>query len=176
MAKDAENASQNRHETNLQALLATLLDGSTMTAVDFEAFLACKVSKDSDTTNNDASKHLPSHLQSPVASWNARSQESKIFDHDVCRNMERQHRLGAQLVYTENGYFGLSPEGEVDRGMVVAVVGRAFSLTVLKRRTDGRDVWYERCNRVSLYGWDKQKFKTLQDIDEHAEVVRLQIR
>ncbi|KAK7955616.1 uncharacterized protein PG986_004838 [Apiospora aurea] len=91
--------------------------------------------------------------------------------------MERQHRLDAQLLYTENGYLGLSPEGEVsEEGMVVAVVGRAFSLTVLQRRTDGRDAWYERCNRVVFYGWDKGKIKNLQELDEHSEVVRLQIR
>ncbi|KAK7957654.1 hypothetical protein PG988_012502 [Apiospora saccharicola] len=158
-----------RRKTNGEALLAATLksyggDESTREEdADVEAFLAWK-------------------LSSRVAAWDARSRNApKTFDLDVCRRMERRHRFGRHLVYTEKGYLGVSDNAEVGEGMAVVVLGAAFDLTVLKKRETPEEegdaeCYYERVGSVFLYGWDKQSITTLEYIDENAEVVRLEIR
>ncbi|KAK8094280.1 hypothetical protein PG997_000965 [Apiospora hydei] len=168
-----------RKETNGEALLAALLepyDESPQEEVDFEAFLAWKLSKDNSIPDNNVSKHPPSSLHSRIATWNTRSQESKTFDLAVCKDMERRHRFYRSLVYTEKGCFGLSGDAEVCEGMVIALVDGVEDLTLLKKRTQGRDEWYERCGRVFIYGWDEQSIRTLDDIKGDVKMVRLEIR
>ncbi|KAK8120000.1 uncharacterized protein PG998_004626 [Apiospora kogelbergensis] len=118
----------------------------------------------------------PSYLQSRVAAWNARSRESNTFDLDVCRCMEREHMYDWNLIYTEKGRIGLSigPRAGVD--MEVTLMGDARYLIALRKHTEGSDEWYERGGEVFFYGWNEQNIQTLQDIDEDAEVVRLELR
>ncbi|KAK8060971.1 heterokaryon incompatibility protein-domain-containing protein [Apiospora saccharicola] len=184
-----------RRKTNGEALLAAILkpyDGDESTReedADVEAFLAWKLSRWEDDGIISAVEHdhiskqpTPTHLRSRVAAWDARSRNApKTFDLDVCRRMERRHCFGRHLVYTEKGSLGISHDAEVGEGMAVVVLGAALDLTVLQKRKPQKEesdaeCYYERVGSVFLYGWDKQRITTLEDIDENAEVVRLQIR
>ncbi|KAK8129103.1 hypothetical protein PG984_010211 [Apiospora sp. TS-2023a] len=184
-----------RRKTNGEALLAAMLksyggDESTREVdADMEAFLAWKLSRWEDDgiipVDHDhiiSQQPPPTHLQSRVAAWDARSRNApKTFDLDVCRRMERRHRFGRHLVYTEKGYLGISDTAEVGEGMAVVVLGAAHDLTVLKKRKTQEEegdaeCYYERVGSVFLYGWDKQRITTLEDIDGNAEVARLEIR
>ncbi|KAK7926467.1 hypothetical protein PG985_003465 [Apiospora marii] len=172
--KSNEDKTPDRQETtNGQALLATILnwDGQPPRQEDyFGSFLASKISRDGDIPDDDMSKHPPSYLQNRVAAWNARSLESKTYDLEVCRSMERLHRYGCHLVYTGKDYLGISEGTSVGEDLLVALVAGAGNLAMLRKRTDDVDEWYERCGQVWLYGWDVERIKSLEDIGENAEV------
>lgn len=177
-AGTTENESQPRQNTYGGALLGAILryDLSSESQLYFGSYLAWKISQDDDIPGDHVSKSPPSYLQSRVAAWNARSQESNTFDLDVCRSMERKHMYGWNLIYTEKGRIGLSngPRASVD--MEVVLMGDACYLIALRKHTQGPDEWYERGNQVFFYGWNEQNIQTLQDIDEDGEVVRLELR
>lgn len=176
---DGDRCRSRQKRTNGQARLGAVLGWNVESLGEeryFGSFLASKLSRDDDIPDGDISKQPPSYFQSRVTAWNARSLESNTYDLDVCRSMESRQLYGGHVVYTEKGYLGISADDNVGEGMVVAVVGGARNLAVLRERTEGADEWYERCGQAFLFGWDEQRIKTLKDIDGNAEVAKLEIR
>ncbi|KAK7996380.1 Delta-aminolevulinic acid dehydratase [Apiospora arundinis] len=167
-------------ETNGDALLAAIFEGgiSPKDKLYFGSYLAWKILQDGDITGDGISKSPPPYLKTCVASWNAKSQESIAFNLDVCRSMERKHRYDWNLSYTEKGYIGLSKGPAPCESTVVALIGGSKHLIMLKKHVQDPDEWYEKAGAIFLYGWNEQTIKTneLKDIDENAEVVRLEIR
>ncbi|KAK6827193.1 heterokaryon incompatibility protein-domain-containing protein [Apiospora arundinis] len=177
---NAEGENQSPKETNGDALLAAIFEGgiSPKDKLYFGSYLAWKILKDGDIPGDGISKSPPPYLKTRVASWNAKSQESIAFNLDVCRSMERKHRYDWNLSYTGKGYIGLSEGPAPCENTVVALIGDSRHLIMLKKHKQGPDEWYEKAGAIFLYGWNEQTIKTneLKDIDENAEVVRLEIR
>ncbi|KAK8867293.1 hypothetical protein PGQ11_005871 [Apiospora arundinis] len=172
--------SQSPRETNGDALLAAIFEGdiSPETKLYFGSYLAWNISQDGDILGDGISRSPPPYIKTRAAAWNARSQESNTSDLDVRRSMERKHRYDWNLIYTEQGYIGLSYGSRPCENTVVTLVGESNHLIMLKKHKQGPDEWYENAGAIFLYGWNEQTIKTneLKDIDENAKVVRLEIR
>ncbi|KAK8009845.1 hypothetical protein PG990_008810 [Apiospora arundinis] len=177
---DAQGNTQSPKKTNGDALLTAMFRGDipTKDKLYLGSYLAWMILHDDDIPGDDISNSPPTYLETRIAGWNAESQKSNTFNLNVCRIMERKHRSGWDLVYTEKGYLGLIERPRPCEDMVVALIGDSPNLIMLKKHTQGPDEWYEKAGAIFLYGWNEQTIKTneLKDIDDNAEVVRLEIR
>lgn len=137
------------------------------------AFLAWKISADGDT--HSLSKKLPKKLRREVREWGIWSKESCDFDLGISERMEDDAQYDIDLVYTENGYFGLTNLREGEKGMVVAILGGAEEIGLLRENEGSGDKWYEYIDVIYMNHM-KAHFGTLDDIQEGARVKRLEIR
>ncbi|OBS20375.1 hypothetical protein FPOA_06748 [Fusarium poae] len=163
--------------TNLAALLRTLMslgDCSADESMNFEAYVAWKLMMDNDTS--EIFRAPPDSLQDRIGAWKTSSKELPDFDLSVCKNMERLHCYGYDLVYTEKGHFGLAPSREGNEGLVLAVVGGCRDLVLLRRKSSDQDTWYEYVSQVYMYGWTKDKIRTVEDLGGDLKEVRFEIR
>lgn len=161
----SEDEDEDQHDTNWDALLSTILKSYSRIRrerQDFFGYLAWRLSKDDEIPDDDISKHPPCYPEKRVAAWDVEAQDSNTFDLEVCKNMEEQHQVGYHLVYTEKGYLGVTREEVVGEDLVVALLGRARDLVVLRKCARGQDEWYERCTEVYLYGWNNRRIKSLE--------------
>lgn len=140
------------HEANVEeisgsyceALLRTLLNGyGKDSEVDMKmvTFLAYKLSACEETPL--ASRDAPEWLRSEVEGWQEEAENYSDFDLEICETIEDKLRYDADLIVTANGHFGLATKDETEKGMVIALVGGANKLCLLRRMTHGQDNWYE---------------------------------
>lgn len=71
------------------------------------------------------------------------------FEIDNLVLMEGLLRYGKDLIYTENGYFGLANSGEAEDGMPIALVGNDLSFRLLRKRGASKP-YYEYVDLVSI--------------------------
>ncbi|KAH9904095.1 ankyrin repeat-containing domain protein [Xylariomycetidae sp. FL2044] len=148
----------------------------------------------------------PEKLRDAVAQWQELSQsQAADFDIRVNHNIEARLRWGTDLVYTEKGYFGITPhQGETRRqqkqqGMVLALVSGAARVSLFEEyhavaaaadhggngssseeeeeREEGCRYWYEYVDEVRLhYGAWKGRIDALEDIVEDPIKQMMEIR
>ncbi|CAF3537035.1 unnamed protein product [Fusarium graminearum] len=172
-----EGLGRDSSKTNLAALLSTLMrldDCPTDDGLSFAAYVAWRLMTENETS--EIFKAPPDFLQDGIQAWEKSSKESEVFDLDICRKMESHHRYDYDLVCTEKGYFGLAPSREGGEGLVVTVVGGCKQLVLLRRKSSGENTWYEYVSQAYMYGWTKDKIKTVEDLGGDLEEVRFEIR
>lgn len=172
-----EGLGRDSSKTNLASLLSTLMkldDCSTDESIDFAAYVVWQLMTDNETSQ--IFKAPPGFLQDGIQAWEKSSKESKVFDLDICRKMERQHRYDYDLVYTDKEYFGLAPHRRGYEGLVMTVIGGCKELVLLRRKSSGEDTWYQYVSKVSTHDWTKNKIKTVRDMGNDLEEVRFDIR
>lgn len=159
-----------------EALLRTLLRGYGETPEDdmkMVTFLAYKLSACEETPL--ASRDAPDGLRSKVEAWQKEAEEHGDFDLDICEMIEDDLRYAADLIVTANGHFGLATKGEVEKGMLIAVVGSAEGLCLLRRMGDGQETWYEYAENVWMCHLVAEIY-SLEDIGPGLKTERLEIR
>ncbi|KAM0371694.1 hypothetical protein ACHAPZ_010216 [Fusarium culmorum] len=164
-------------KTNLAFMLIILMklhDSSAEESMIFATYVLWQLTTDNETS--EIVKAPPDSLRDGTQAWEKPSQVSEFVDLDICRKMESRHRYGYDLVYTEKGYFGLAPHRGGDEGLVVTVVGGCRDLVLLRRKSSGGDTWYEYVSKVYMYGWTKDKIKTVADLGDDLEKIRFEIR
>ncbi|QPC78184.1 hypothetical protein HYE68_008936 [Fusarium pseudograminearum] len=172
-----EDLGKGYSRTNLAALLNTLMelhDCPTDDDMSSAAYVAWRLITDNETS--EISKAPLDLLQDGIQAWEKSSKESDVFDLDICSKMECRHRYDYDLVYTDKGYFGLAPRRDGDEGLVVTLIGGCKDLVLLRRKASGGDTWYEYVSKVYMYGWTKDKIKTVEDLGDDLEEVRFEIR
>jgi ankyrin repeat protein len=160
---------------NLDALWRTLTWTGGMDDVAEEAvpFLAWKISTD-DTTHS-LSQKPPEKLRRRVQAWEARSKKGGDFDLDICKKMEEAVSYNLDLFCTEKGYFGVTHLNEGKENMVIAILGGAEAVSMLREKWQDGSQWYELVDEVFMYHLERP-FETLEEIKEGAVVERLEIR
>ncbi|GKU22713.1 unnamed protein product [Fusarium langsethiae] len=140
----------------------------------FAAYVVWQLMLDNDTS--EIFKAPPDFLQDGIKAWERSSQERINFDLAICKKMANRHRCRYDLVYTEKGHFGRALRREGDEDLVVTVVGGCEDLVLLRKSSIGGDTRYEYFSKVWMYGWTKHKIKTVEDLGDNLEEVRLEIR
>jgi hypothetical protein len=160
---------------NLDALWRTLTWTNSEDDVAEEAvpFLAWKIS--TDDTTHILSQKLPKKFKRRVQVWEARSKKRKDFDLDIYKKMEEAVSYNLDLFCTEKGYFGVTHLNESKENMVVAILGGAEVVSMLREKQQDGSQWYELVDEVFMYHLERP-FETLEDIEEGAVVERLEIR
>ncbi|GKU16491.1 unnamed protein product, partial [Fusarium langsethiae] len=172
-----EDLGRTYSRTNVAALLNTLMDlhdCSTEEGMGFAAYVVWQLMLDNDTS--EIFKAPPDFLQDGIKAWERSSQERINFDLAICKKMANRHRCRYDLVYTEKGHFGRALRREGDEDLVVTVVGGCEDLVLLRKSSIGGDTRYEYFSKVWMYGWTKHKIKTVEDLGDNLEEVRLEIR
>jgi hypothetical protein len=89
--------------------------------------------------------------------------------------MENDLRYSRDLVLTRNGYFGLTNQNEAEEGLLIALVGGARDLVLLREKTEGDVTWYEFVDRIFL-NYLSEVVEQLNDIHGNTMVQGLEIR
>lgn len=141
----------------------------------FATYLIWKMSKDERVPASV--RKVPPYLNHSVSGWEAESRLRKDFDLEICKNMENRLRYGRDLVYTEQGYFGLTNQDEAEEEMVIALLGGDSHLGLLKEMNNGHETWYEYVDRVFLGHLTKDiQVQALDQLDKNARIERLELR
>jgi ankyrin repeat protein len=136
------------------------------------AFLAWQISTD---TSYSPSQKLPKPLKRGGQEWDAKSKQSKDYDLGIYKKMEGAISYDLDLFYTEKGYFGVTHLGEAEESMVIAILGGARLVSMLREKRQGESQWHEYVDHVVMYHLERS-FETLEEIDESAVFERLEIR
>ncbi|RBR16525.1 uncharacterized protein FIESC28_06934 [Fusarium coffeatum] len=94
----------------------------------------------------------PDYAKQAANPWFEESTNAETFTDFEIDNlvlMEGLLRYGNDLIYTENGYFGLTNAGEADDGMSIALVGHGSTFRLLRKRGDS-EPYYEYVDLVSI--------------------------
>lgn len=159
-----------------EALLRTLLRGYGEIPEDdmkMVTFLAYKLSRCEETPL--ASRDVPEGLRSKVEVWQKEAEENEDFVLDTFEMIEDELRYGADLIVTANGQFGLATKEEVEKGMVIALVGSADRLCLLRRMGDGQETWYEYVEDALMCHLDVE-IHSLDEFGPGIKLERLEIR
>ncbi|KAF9873739.1 metallo-beta-lactamase domain-containing protein [Colletotrichum karsti] len=167
---------ENDDVTNGQVLLGTVMDMEGVSAkesLEILSYLAWALSHDQRAPPQ--SRIVPGHMLEEVASWNSRSEASKYFSLQVLKRAEDRLYYDKDLVYTENGYFGITNGGEAEEDLAIAVIAGAKDLTMLERKQNGdQECWFEYVDNVWMnYA---RKVEKLEEISGGAKMERLEIR
>jgi ankyrin repeat protein len=167
--------------SNLEALRRTLTWGHYYRDADAAAeemgraaaFLAWKLSTDAAIPKQ---KPTDSELKQKIKEWAMKSKKGGDFDYDIRSEMTSANTYyDLDLFYTERGYFGVTFMGEAQEDMVIAILGGAAQLCILRERREGGEHWYE-VVADAFMNHTQGKFKKLEEIEEDAVVERLEIR
>lgn len=159
-----------------EALLRTLLDEygkNPENDVKMVTFLAYKLSTCEETPL--ASRDAPEGLRSKVEEWQEEAEKREDFDLGICEMIEDDLRYDVDLIVTANGHFGLATKDEVEEGMLIALVGSADKLCLLRRMGDTQETWYEYAEDIWMSHLVAEVF-SLEDIGPGLEPERLEIR
>ncbi|KAJ4017755.1 hypothetical protein NW752_001663 [Fusarium irregulare] len=94
----------------------------------------------------------PDYAKQAANPWFEESTNAETFTDFEIDNlvlMEGLLRYGNDLIYTENGYFGLTNVGEAEDGMSIALVGHGSTFRLLRKRGDSKP-YYEYVDLVSI--------------------------
>ena len=89
--------------------------------------------------------------------------------------MEKAVAYDLDLFCTEKGYFGVSHLNEVEENTVLAILGGAEAVSMLREKQQDGSKWYEFVDEVFMHHLERS-FETLEDIEEGAVVKRIEIR
>ncbi|QPC70356.1 hypothetical protein HYE68_001108 [Fusarium pseudograminearum] len=183
--KDAESLLMK--STNAMALFATITDfrdtsnenDDSMTAERIlpllTGYLIYTLSKNMDTP--EVSKTAPDYAERFAETWAKESDDAEAFidfELDNLKLVEDVLREDRDLVYTENGYYGLTNTGEAEVGMVVAMVGGDTALRLLRKKEDTTP-FYEYVDMVFLNTMG-QEVENLERMYGKLNPERLEIR
>jgi hypothetical protein len=121
------------------------------------------------------SQKPPEKLWRRVQAWEARSKKGEDFDLDIYKKMEEAVSYNLDLFYTEKGYFGVTHLNEGKENVVIAILGGAEAVSMLREKRQDGSQWYELVDEVFMYHLERP-FETLEKIEEGAVVERLEIR
>ncbi|KAM5352815.1 hypothetical protein ACJ41O_005537 [Fusarium nematophilum] len=161
--------------SNGRALLTTILDMQDASEEEYlrmSTFLVWAISTAAAVPLQ--SKFVPDYLRGEFSAWAVQSRARKDFDLEVCKDLEDRLRYDRDLVYTENGLFGLTNGGEAEKGMLVAVLGGASDLCLL-RKMDEPESHYEYVDTVFMR-YIMGKIEKLEQICKEPKIERLEIR
>jgi ankyrin repeat protein len=186
-AEEKESGNSLMRSTNASALFTTIAsfknapnsEGNGTTADDilplFTGYLIWTLL--TNTSTPELSKTAPDYAERFAKPWAKEVTDEEAFvdfELDNLKLMEDGLRYDRDLVYTENGYFGLANPGEAEVGQVVALIGSDMRLHLMRRKEDSTP-YYEYVDVVFLNlmgkNIDRQK-KVLQA----ATSERLEIR
>ncbi|PCD34539.1 hypothetical protein FGRA07_08857 [Fusarium graminearum] len=183
--KDAESLLMK--STNAMALFATITnfndtsdedDGSTTPERILPlltGYLIYTLSKNMDTPG--VSKIAPDYVKRFAETWTKEYDDAEAFVDFQLENLklvEDALREDRDLVYTENGYFGLTNTGEAEVGMVVGMVGGDTTLRLLRKKEDTTP-FYEYADMVFLNTMG-QEIENLERVYGELSPERLEIR
>ncbi|OBS24206.1 hypothetical protein FPOA_04753 [Fusarium poae] len=123
------------------------------------------------------SKTVPDYVERYAEMWAKESDgnESLVdFELDNLKLVEDVLKVDKDLIYTENGYFGLTNPGEAEVGMLVAVVGTDAILRLLRKKEDTTP-FYEYVDMVFLNTMGQEVDK-LEQMFPYVTPERLEIR
>ncbi|KAM0497400.1 hypothetical protein ACHAP8_006892 [Fusarium lateritium] len=130
------------------------------------------------STNKDTpglSKTAPDYAEQFAERWAEESDEAFAdFELDNLKLVEDVLRTDKDLIYTENGYFGLTNPGEAEVGMVIAIVGTDATLRLLRKKEDTTP-FYEYVDMVFLNTMGQEVDK-LEHMFRNVTPERLEIR
>ncbi|KAJ3546964.1 hypothetical protein NM208_g1736 [Fusarium decemcellulare] len=126
--------------TNAEALFSTMMDlnkspveKSTTAADEYRqimiGFLAWSFSRDDNAP--DQSRQAPNYAQQTSEQWATMADDEDNFEDftlSQLKRMEDMLRYDRDLIYTENGFFGLTKSGEAEEGTSVALIGDILQL------------------------------------------------
>ncbi|KAF5014024.1 hypothetical protein FDECE_5 [Fusarium decemcellulare] len=172
--------------TNAGALFSTMMDSnrspaeeSTTAADEYHqtmiGFLAWSLSKDNNAP--DQSRQAPNYAQQASKQWATMADDEDNFEDftlSQLKRMEDMLRYGSDLIYTENGFFGLTNGGEAEEGMSVALIGNSDEFRLL-RKGEGRERYYEYVD-VVYFNFLGEKIDKLEKISKDAKVERIELR
>ncbi|KAF4470475.1 ankyrin repeat [Fusarium albosuccineum] len=172
--------------TNAEALFSTMMDlskslveKSTTAADDYHqimlGFLASSLSKDNDAP--DQSRQTPNYAQQASEQWATMADDEDNFEDftlSQLKRMEDMLRYGSDLIYTKNGFFGLTNGGEAEEGMSVALIGNSAEFRLL-RKGEGRERYYEHVDIV-YFNFLGEKIDKLEKISQDAKIERIELR
>lgn len=135
-------------------------------------FLAWKISDDQDIPAQ--ARNLPAIYESSAREWTSLSSTQGDYDFAIYKAIESKLRHSYDLVYTEKGRFALTNLHGTEPRLVVAILGGARDVALLRERKEAGERWY--CYMDRLYMPDLEKMEKPEDVIEHDKVERLEIR
>ncbi|KPA39620.1 hypothetical protein FLAG1_07518 [Fusarium langsethiae] len=143
--KERVNEGSSMKSTNAMALFATITyfdeetKGTTTERVlpPLAGWLIWTLSMNTNTPG--LSKTAPEYAERFAEQWTKESGDDEAFVDFELENLklvEDVLKVGKYLIYTENGYFGLINPEQAEVGMVLAMVGRAHTLRLLRKKDD----------------------------------------
>lgn len=159
-----------------EAILRTLLDEygeDPEDDIEMITFLVYKLSACEETPLS--SRTAPEGLRSKVEVWQEEAEKHENFDLSIYEMIEDHLWYNTDLIVTANGHFGLVTKDEVEEGMLIALIGNADNLCLLRRVSDGQENWYEYVEDV----WMSHLISgvnSLKDIGPGLKLERLEIR
>jgi ankyrin repeat protein len=143
--------------------------------VDILGFLAWNI------TSRDASpssyEDLPKRLQQRVRRCEQLAGQSQHYELKIHDELEQRLQCPADLIVTEKGFLGIASSGAVEEDMVIALLGGARELSLLRERRDSGagDAWYEYVDKMFMDHW-RGPVESLEDVEGDAVIRRLEIR
>ncbi|PTD07843.1 Ankyrin-3 [Fusarium culmorum] len=187
LEKQKDTESLLMKSTNAMALFTTITNSSDTSNEDdngtipekvlplLTGYLIYTLSKNMDTP--ELSKTAPNYVERFAETWAKGCDDAEAFIDFELDNLELVEdvlREDRDLVYTENGYFGLTNTGEAEVGMVVAMVGGDTTLRLLRKKEDTTP-FYEYADMVFLNTMG-QEVENLERMYGKLSPERLEIR
>jgi len=159
--KQTQSISSLRKSTNAGALFDTIFrldslphssdDGMTADRVFILliGYLAWTLHRDVNTL--EQSRTVPDYVKRATDTWFEESTDAEAFidfEIDNLTLMEDLLRYNKDLIYTENGYFGLANHGEAEDGLSIALVGNDSTFRLLRKKD--HNPYYEYVDMVFL--------------------------
>lgn len=113
-------------------------------------YLAWTIYRDVDTL--EQSRTVPDYVKRATDRWFEESIDAEAFidfEIDNLTLMEDLLRYNKDLIYTENGYFGLTNHGEAEDGLSIALVGKDSTFRLLRKK-ENHNPYYEYVDVVFL--------------------------
>ncbi|KAF4953941.1 hypothetical protein FSARC_12285, partial [Fusarium sarcochroum] len=184
-ASPSEDKYRHINKTNAEALLTTVMNFETLSADGVDAmtqdklhslaigFLTWSLSRDTEAPPQ--SKQAPNYAQQASRIWSDRSIDKSgflDFELESLESMEDLLEDECDLVFTENGYFGLTIAGQAEEGMLIALVCDGNQLHLL-RKGEGPERYYEYVDQVYLNFLGENK---LENVFNEMKLERLEFR
>ena len=135
-------------------------------------FLAWKISIDEDLPKQ--AREIPSEYEPSIQEWTKSSSTQYDYDFSICKSMERDLRHSYDLVYTEKGWFALTNLHGTEPHLVVAILGGARDIALLRERKTPAERWYYYIDR--LFMPDLGRIEKLEQVINYNKVERLRIK
>ncbi|RGP76883.1 ankyrin repeat [Fusarium longipes] len=131
-----------------------------------------------DTNTPELSKTVPDYVERFAEPWTKEFDDNEAsidFELDNLKLMQDDLRVERDLVYTENGYFGLANPGQAEIGMAVALVGTDYTLRLLRKKEEDSTTYYEYVDMI-FYNDMSQAIEELDKMFPDVTPERLEIR